>query len=30
MEERKGKDVYFDYFADKAETIKFCDEAKKA
>lgn len=26
MEERKDKDVYFDYFLDKEEAIRFCDE----
>ena len=30
MESRKNKDVYVDYFASKAEAIKFCDGAKKA
>lgn len=29
-EERTDKDVYFDYFADRNEAIKFCDDAKKA
>lgn len=26
----KNKDVYRDYFEDKSEAIKFCDEAKEA
>lgn len=29
-EERKSKDIYFDYFTDKNEAIRFCDEAKQA
>jgi hypothetical protein len=30
MKEYKNKDVYFDYFINKDEAIRFCDEAKKA
>lgn len=29
-EERSNKDVYFDYFLNKNEAIKFCDEALKS
>lgn len=29
-EERAGKDIYLDYFTEKNEAIKFCDEAKRA
>ncbi|MCU7378102.1 hypothetical protein OBO34_07010 [Clostridiales Family XIII bacterium ASD5510] len=29
-EERVDKDIYFDYFTDKTEAIKFCDKAKRA
>lgn len=30
MKSHKNKDVYCDYFTDKKEAIRFCDEAKKA
>jgi len=26
----RNKDVYRDYFSDKSEAIRFCDEAKEA
>lgn len=30
MQERAHKDIYFDYFTDKAEAVQFCDDALKA
>lgn len=30
FKELVNKDVYFDYFRDKGDAIKFCDKAKRA